>query len=156
MTHEEIREQLWTLYDGQLTREEKAPLEAHLRDCDGCRLMLSEWESASKALFPTPEWPSADGEIFVQKVMARVQALPELQAVSGWKGFLPWTAPVLGSAALAAWVFFFVLPGTPGLTPGTTLEEFFPSDPAALASPALAEPAAASSAEEFVQVLVKE
>jgi anti-sigma factor RsiW len=156
MNHEEIRQQLWALYDGQLTEAEKVPWDSHLRDCAECRLLLSEWKNAAQTLFPIPDLPDATGELFVQRVMARVHDLPELQPASGWKSFLPWAAPVLGSAALAAWVFFFVLPGTPGLSTGTALEDFFPSDSAALASPALGEPAAESSAEEFVQVLVKE
>ncbi len=156
MSHEEIQEKLWALYDGQLAEEEKEPLETHLRDCPECRGLLSEWKNVSGMLFQKPELSGADAELFTQEVMARVRGPVETPVVSWKRAALPWLAPVLASALAAAWVFFFLLPGTPGLTTGPAQEDFLSEEAASPPSPASGIVPVSWTTDDLVQDLVRE
>ena len=156
MTHEEIRMRLWALYDGQVPTEERPGLETHLRDCGECRLMFSEWEGVSGSFFQRPDLSDPSGELFAQKVMSQVRALPQNRGSFSWRSFLPWAAPILGSAALALWVLFFLLPQTQGLSRATNEENFFMEDNPSSASTDWAVLPVSSSEEEFVQAFIKE
>jgi anti-sigma factor RsiW len=156
MNHEKIKQRLWSLYDGQAASEDRASLESHLRDCAECRLMFAEWENVSEKLFSKPGLSDPSGEIFTQKVMIRVRALPQVQRIPAWKHFIPWMVPVLGSAALALWVLLYLLPATPGLSQGPSEEYFFMegNNPAVYADWEVLP--VSSSGEEFVRSFIKE
>lgn len=111
MDHEEIRERLFELYDGELRPEERALLEAHLKACPDCCRAHESWGRIAGALFAAPEPPIS--EAFVGKVMARLDAgaaSAGLAAGPGlgrgplaWLGsYRPWSAPAYGLGLAAA------------------------------------------------------
>ncbi|HAH05733.1 MAG TPA: hypothetical protein DCM05_04270 [Elusimicrobia bacterium] len=95
MDHDKITEFL----DGELTTEERERFQAHLASCPDCRRAVEDWRKTSRVFFgPVPALSSADRELFVRKVMAR---LPEEEAAP-WR----WLVPALGfSFALFALSF---------------------------------------------------
>ncbi len=156
MNHEKIKLQLWSFYDGQEPLKDRIRLESHLRDCAECRLMFTEWETVSEKFFQKPALSDPSGEFFAQKIMVQVRALPPIQKASVWKNFLPWMAPVLGSAALALWVLFYLLPGTPGLSQGPSDEyPFIEGSTSAVYADWDVLPVS-TSGEEFVRSFIKE
>lgn len=115
MNHDEIKERLFDLYDRPLTERERRLLEAHLPGCDECRRLFEQWQGITRTLFPAPAFSEASEDLFVSKVMARVRSLPQ-PAVWSWSLALRWLMPLAGSTLAAAWVFFSVLPQTPGIS----------------------------------------
>ena len=113
MTHNEIKQKLFALYDGPLTEKERVLVEVHLSACPECRRAVGEWENISGALFTKPAFSEVDEDRLVAKVMGRIR--PQSQGWTPWKTDLKWFLPVLGSALLAAWVFLGVLPDSPVL-----------------------------------------
>ena len=156
MSHDQLREKLWALYDGELSIPERRELEHHLEDCEECLLTLSQWQRTSAALFPKAESPKLSGELFTQKVMAQVRSLPQPKKLSWWRGFLPWMTSLLGSAAIAGWVLFYVMPATPGLSWGSNASSFFSEDTPETTSASWTSLPATSKGEEWVARLVKE
>jgi|SRR5579859_3578696 len=156
MSHDQLREKLWALYDGELSIPERRELEHHLEDCEECLQALSQWQKTSAALFPKAEPFKLSGEVFTQRVMAQVRPLPHPNKLSFWRSFLPWLSPVMGSAAVAGWVLFFVLPATPGLSLGPNASSFFSEDTPEATSVSWTSLPATSKGEEWVTRLVKE
>jgi anti-sigma factor RsiW len=71
MRHEELKENVFLLHDGELPAAERPATEAHLRGCAECRAALEEWKAAARALFPAPD--VRPSEAFVARVMARLE-----------------------------------------------------------------------------------
>jgi len=114
MTHNEIKQKLFALYDGPLTEKERVLIEVHLAACKDCRQAVGEWENISGALFTKPAFSEAEEDRVVANVLARIE-VPGARWVP-WKTDLKWFLPLMGSAVTAAWVFFFVLPATPDIS----------------------------------------
>lgn len=101
MNHEQIQNELMSLYDGEASAPQTKFLRDHLASCLDCQAAWQLWERSSAALFRPPEM--AASEIFVQKVVARLPEIsPERSGVWPW---MEWLTPAFG-LALAA--FFFV------------------------------------------------
>ncbi len=88
MNHQAIKEKLLVLRDGALSVFEVREIQKHLSGCAECRELSNRLEIISKALSRSGTQPSS--EDFVQKVMARLEALevpvPALEPE-------PWTLP---------------------------------------------------------------
>ncbi len=128
MRHEEIKEKLFALYDGPLTEKERVLLEGHLPVCAECRQSIGEWKTLSRTLFARPTPSEASEDIFVSRIIARLEPSPAGFMVPFWEKPLGWLVPLVGSAAIAAWVFFSVLPSMNGLSSSPTIETAFSSD----------------------------
>jgi anti-sigma factor RsiW len=111
MNHNEIKQKLFSLYDGPLTEKERVLVEVHLSACPECRRAVGEWENISGILFTQPSFSEAAEDRLVARVMDRIKPAPTHW--SPWKSDLKWFMPLLGSALAAAWVFFLVLPNNP-------------------------------------------
>ena len=125
MNHELIQQKLMALYDGPLTEKERKLLEGHLAQCADCRRAIAEWKAVSARLFPPHAFSEAAEDFFTTKVMDRIQATAVESAAFSWNLVLRWGLPLLGSAAVAAWVFFSVLPNITGLSTNNNLEAAF-------------------------------
>jgi anti-sigma factor RsiW len=104
--HEQIKTNLFALYDGELPETERREAAAHLEGCPACRGEYQRW-SAAAALFFRPSQPQAS-EAFVRRVMARVEAEARPGLLSGlfaWR----WLAPAVG-AGLAALALTVLVP----------------------------------------------
>ena len=99
MDHNTIRDQLFALYDGELTGPPRRAVEDHLFDCAECRAVMAQWQHVAGALFPSPACSAS--EVFVQRVMRRIAAAPTSRfqllrrLVTGG-----WLIPAMGMAAL--------------------------------------------------------
>jgi len=156
MKHDELKQKLFALVDGPLSEKERTLLEEHLPNCAECQGALAEWKKISSVLFSNPSFSEASEDQFVSKVMARlspVQGLESPAAPSRWNT-LQWFTPLAGAAIAAAWVFFYVLPGTPGLSFSNSIETYFSENDASLSSSQLAV-IPASATEEMVVALIK-
>ncbi len=92
--------------DGELAEAERAALEAHLNECEGCRRWLSELGAMRAAFDTLEEEPAPDG--FAEGVMARLQEQkrPARRRARGWMGLV--------ACAAVALVALSVLPGLTG------------------------------------------
>ena len=118
MNHSKLAEKLSAYYDQQLPQPERWEVESHLEDCPSCRKTLRQWKTHSRFLFAKPLFSEWSEDLFTQKVMARLQ--PN-QKHSLWKSLMPWSLPLVGSFAAAAWVWTAVLPNLPGLASDSSL-----------------------------------
>ena len=96
MTHL-TSEELFALYDGDVTNEARRAAETHLLTCGACARVLADWRHVAAAAFApaTPE-PS---EAFVQRVMQRLASSSRPPQWS-WRPALGWVTPALGLAVL--------------------------------------------------------
>jgi len=156
MKHEEIKQKLFALLDGPLSEQERTLVEKHLPSCPECQSATEEWKKISGVLFTQPAFSEAAEDQFVSKVMARLSTASGLQtpaASSRWNT-LQWLIPLAGSAVAAAWVFFFVLPGTPGLSSTASVENYFSDNETSFSSsPVGIVPASAT--DDMVVALIK-
>jgi anti-sigma factor RsiW len=134
MTHNEIREKLFALYDGPLAEQERKLVEGHLAGCAECRQAIGEWKHLSKTLFSRSTFSEVEDDLFVSKVMSRLDQDARRQETFSWDNSRRWMVPVMGSIVTAAWVFFQVLPGIPGLSPAESAENFFAGENSPVAS----------------------
>jgi anti-sigma factor RsiW len=100
------------LYDGPLTEKERKLVESHLAQCAECRKAVSQWKAIGARLFPAQTYSEAAEDLFVAKVMDRVRT-STLEAQQSLQNFIfRWLVPLAGSAVLAGWVFFSILPNS--------------------------------------------
>ncbi len=99
MTHDQMKERMSDLYDGELSGDDRREAEAHLASCGECRAFYANLGSLTAGLSarPAPE----EGEAFTRRVMARIPAVA-VQKTSGAR-IVPvqWFAPLVGIAAMA-------------------------------------------------------
>ena len=112
MTHEMIQQKLLALYDGPLSEQERKLVEGHLAQCPECRKAIAQWKAVAVRLFPPQTFSEAAEDFFVSKVMDRVRSSTLEAGRSAWGWVLRWALPLVGSAVLAGWAFFSVLPDT--------------------------------------------
>jgi len=155
MTHDQLKEKILGLYDGPVTEKERAWAENHLSSCSDCRHSVEEYKKFSSALFAVPSYSEADEDIFTAKVMARVKTLSPLDQPVG-DVLIRWLLPLLGSTAIAAWVFFSVLPGTPEISNAINGSTFFSSDAAEITPSSWSPVPTSKSNEEMVVSWMKE
>ena len=72
MDHNAIQDQLFALYDGELTGEARRAVEDHLLDCTECLAVVAQWKQVAGAAFQAPAVSTS--ETFVQRVMQRIAA----------------------------------------------------------------------------------
>ena len=154
MKHEEIKQKLFALYDGPLSEKERVLVEDHLPSCPECQMAVEDSRQIAGVLFSSPSFSEASEDLFVSKVTARINLEKQPQASPSRWNTLQWLLPLGGSAVAAAWVFFSVLPGTPGLSAGTAAENYFADSDASLSSSQLVV-IPASTTEELVVALIK-
>jgi anti-sigma factor RsiW len=108
MRHEELKENVFLLHDGELPAAERPATEAHLRGCAECRAALEEWKAAARALFPAPD--VRPSEAFVARVMARLE--DEGKGLFGTlrAALSPRRLALAGAAAFAALAVFVAAP----------------------------------------------
>src|SRR4051812_13518881 len=106
MNHEEWKEKISSLLDGELPADEGAAVENHRRECAECDALARNWGNISRAFFTAPVERSS--EEFVQSVMARIPqssrdavggGLPAVQA--GWKRWAWAAAAAAGMLAMS-------------------------------------------------------
>lgn len=100
MDHQQLQDQLFALYDGELPIHERRVVEEHALDCGECVLLLAQWKRASRSLFFQPAL--APSEAFVARVM---RSLDAPRPRPGWSLLPPlprlaWLIPAAGLAAL--------------------------------------------------------
>lgn len=110
MNHELIQQKLMALYDGPLTEKERKLVEGHLAQCAECRKAVAQWKSISVRLFPAQTISEAAEDYFVAKVMDRIRTTAQEKSLSPMALIFRWLVPLVGSAVVAGWVFFSVLP----------------------------------------------
>lgn len=100
MNHEEIKDKLAALYDGELPESEQGALRSHIGQCPECREEYRGWERIATSLFQAPEVKAS--ESFAEEVMVKIEALEEPVSAPDWGGLARWlvSAFALGSVAL--------------------------------------------------------
>ena len=156
MKHEKLKEKILGLYDGPVTEKERVWAETHLSSCADCGRAVEEYKNLAAALFALPTFSEADEDIFIAKVMARVKTASTETAQSILDITVRWFIPLLGSTAVAAWVFFSVLPDTPTLSSAMNGTAFFSSDAHEIETSAWSPVPASKSNEEIVVSWMKE
>ncbi|MGH7273967.1 MAG: anti-sigma factor family protein [Nitrospiria bacterium] len=106
MDHEQFKQNLFELYDGELSATEHFEVLSHLKDCLECQQTYTNWEKIAKTFFRPPRPQTS--ELFVQRVMEQVDILSD----SGWIKWRPvvvrWLAPTFGFG-IAAFLLFIRL-----------------------------------------------
>jgi anti-sigma factor RsiW len=128
MNHELIQQKLMALYDGPLTEKERKLVESHLGKCPACRRAIAEWKVVSRGLFASPTFSEASEDFFVAKVMDRVRSSTPEKVQSPWSLTFRWLVPLVGSAVMASWVFFSVLPNSTGFSSNNSIAAAFSYD----------------------------
>lgn len=91
-------EQLFALYDRELSGDAARAVEAHLAQCQACLGTLARWKQAAGLVFVAPAVTAADA--LVTRVMRRLQDAPRRAAhPAAWRR---WVIPALGFAAVLA------------------------------------------------------
>jgi hypothetical protein len=156
MKHEELKEKLLGLYDGPVTEKERVWAENHLSSCANCRLAVEEYKNLAAILFAAPTYSEAQEDMFTAKVMARIKTLPASPGQALTDIAVRWFIPLLGSTAVAAWVFFSLLPNTPDLSNAINGTAFFSSDVQEITSNNWSPVPTSKSDEEIVVSWMKE
>lgn len=116
---------------------------------------VEEYKNFAGILFALPTLSEADEDIFTNKVMARIKSAATEASQSVLDITVRWFIPLLGSTAVAAWVFFSILPNTPGLSNAINGSAFFSSDANEMNAAWSPAPASKSN-EEIVVSWIKE
>jgi hypothetical protein len=156
MKHDELKEKILGLYDGPVTEKERIWAETHLSSCSDCRQNVEEYKNLSSFLFAVPSFSEAEEDIFTAKVMSRIQSLSVHSAESAADVIIRWFIPLLGSTAVAAWVFFSVLPSTPELSNALNNSTFLSADSQEITPASWSPVPASKSNEEIVVSWMKE
>jgi anti-sigma factor RsiW len=152
MTHDEIKEKIFALYDGPLTEQERTVAENHLGGCPDCRGAVSEYKKTAQLLFTLPVFDEGSEDRMVSAVLQQLPSSSRKVPASPWKDSLQWLVPLVGSAVAAAWIFFSILPDTPGLNSQPVADSFFSND--SQDSYSSLEASTAPPADRFVQTVV--
>ena len=156
MTHDKLKEKILGLYDGPVTEKERVWAETHLSSCFDCRLNVEEYKNLSSFLFAVPSFSEAEEDIFTAKVMTKVKTLSPRSIESARDVIVRWFIPLLGSTAVAAWVFFSVLPSTPELSNALNGSTFLSTDSQEINPAAWSPVQTSKSNEEIVVSWMKE
>ena len=123
---DEIREELVSFAEGEMSPDRSRQVAAHLAGCAACTReaeRLAEVLSRTRAL-PTPEMPETFWADFGAAVRQRVATetpprAPFFQRVGAWRDRLTWfrLAPALGAAVAAGVLLAFGLARTPQVPP---------------------------------------
>jgi hypothetical protein len=156
MRHEKLKEKILGLYDGPVTEKERVWAETHLSSCADCFQAVKEYKNFAATLFAVPALSEAQEDIFTAKVMIRVKAASIKTASSVLDITVRWFIPLLGSTAVAAWVFFSLLPSNPELSNAMNGSAYFSSDAHELSANAWTPVPTSKSNEEIVVSWMKE
>jgi hypothetical protein len=107
-------------------------------------------------LFTVPSFSEAEEDVFTAQVMAKVKTLSTHSVESARNIIVRWFIPLLGSTAVAAWVFFSVLPSTPELSNALNGSTFLSADSQEITSAAWSPVPTSKSNEEIVVSWMKE
>jgi len=108
--HEDIKERLAALHDGEIGPAESAQLRAHLNACPECRASYQHWQSLARVFLRAPSLPQHyNTEAFVCKVLARLTPEESARPEASWPwASWRWLVPAMSfavavSAVLIAW-----------------------------------------------------
>lgn len=104
MDHKAIQEQLFALYDGELTGPAREAVETHVAGCEECLGLVAQWTRVAGAFFRAPEGLAPErlaSEAFVQRVMRRISAPRRApRRIPAWILNGRWSIPALGLTAI--------------------------------------------------------
>ncbi len=98
MDHEAMKEQVFALYDGELTGSVRRTVEVHLEQCEECRRTYASWERAAKIFFQPPHIQAS--KAFVEHVLNQIEAVEQPARASTRRQTVRWLIPALGLAAV--------------------------------------------------------
>ena len=98
MKHEAMKERILALYDGELAGDARREAENHLSGCAECRRSYEQWQQMAKGLFRDPQVQPS--ELFVSRVMERINALERPRHAVPWTIRLRWAVPAMALASL--------------------------------------------------------
>jgi len=98
MNHELIKEDVFALYDGQLSSARTQEIQAHLQVCSACRDLLENWKKISDLFVPAFHFEQS--ELFVRQVMRRVRVLSQKEERMDWGHFSRWAFPTLAMSVI--------------------------------------------------------
>ena len=98
MDHKLMKERVLALYDGELTGDVRREAENHLAGCAECRRSYEQWRSMAKGLFREPQVQPP--ELFVDRVMERIDALERPRHAVPWTIRFRWAVPAMALASL--------------------------------------------------------
>jgi anti-sigma factor RsiW len=98
--HEQIRQRVYAYTDGELPEAEYRAIQTHLEGCPDCRAAAARWATLAVAFFQPPAPPPSSSDLFVRRVMARVEA-ERRESLSVWEGAWRWLVPALGVGVAA-------------------------------------------------------
>ena len=104
INHDQLRDALELLHDGELGAQERAEVLSHLEGCHECQEVYQRWEQLSGIFFRSLMKPiPAQTEFFVQRVMERLNSSDPAPSVGWW----PWLedhcmVPALSMGLVAA------------------------------------------------------
>jgi len=156
MTHEELKEKVLGLYDGPVTEKERVWAKTHLSSCADCNKAVEEYKNFAATLFTIPAFSEADEDIFTAKVMSKIRTISANATQSVLDITVRWFIPLLGSTAVATWVFFSLLPSTPELSNAMNGSAYFSSDAHEISANAWTPVPTSKSNEEIVVSWMKE
>ena len=98
MDHEVMKERILALYDEELAGDARREAENHLSGCAECRRSYEQWQRMAKGLFRDPQVQPS--ELFVSRVMERIDALERPRHAVPWTIRLRWAVPAMALASL--------------------------------------------------------
>jgi hypothetical protein len=156
MKHDELKEKILGLYDGPVTEKERVWADNHLLSCIDCRQSVEEYKKFSSVLFAVPSFSEVEEDIFTAKVLSKIKTLSPRSSETVINITVRWFIPLLGSAMVASWVFFSLLPSTPEISNAMNGSTFLSADSQEITSAAWSPVPTAKSNEEMVVSWMKE
>ena len=96
--HEAMKDQLFALYDGELTGATRRTVEAHLAGCSACRHTYTQWQHTASTFFPASQIQVPDA--FVRRLMERLDVLERPRRAPPWMVAIRWLVPAVGFAGV--------------------------------------------------------
>jgi len=105
MNHNQLKELVYSLFDGELDPANQQEAKKHWESCEECRDEVKDWEKISHLLFQ--ETTLQENPYFAQKVM---RALEDENPPSPARSLWDWLIPSLGFGVAAVLLFLSFFP----------------------------------------------
>jgi anti-sigma factor RsiW len=126
MNHDQLKNNITALIDGELPEGIRQKTEAHLAGCHECQAEVQLWKSISHHLFQAEE--KFNSGLFTQKVMTKIENLNQSENNHRpLESITRWFFPAFASAALAG--FVFVMTYTPMESPMIGTDDLLSTQP---------------------------
>lgn len=111
MTHNDmIHGMLFEFHDGRLAGDDARGVLRHLGECAQCRATLDAWRRSSRDLLRPLQVESSD--VFVRRVMQRVETLNEPSSAPWFRAWPRWTFPGLAFSVASLAIALVASPET--------------------------------------------